>query len=364
MTNIITTGIAIDSSDAVKAKKDLDNLAGSGDKVDGALTKIDNAGQKVGKTLATLSSNTRKVADNSAQMVSQMQNLNAAQARQEQILRSIGSAFTGLTAAMKNTASASQAQAKASKEAAQATKDEATAAKEAARAAREQQLAAEREAAAKSAAAAAADRYLCSLVILSPDVRKKLLEIPIYTKVGYPNSIQGVAWDETDNTIWFVDQGMGGGSGGVRHIDLAGNWAGGEFSPGYMPNLLCRIPAEDALIVPRYNGTSLDVISCATGAVLRTVSGIRSGHDQGYYDADTNRLWYTVGNNGSDGMAIVMDMSTGEEIDSYPLPGSESIEGIWKDGDILTVLNDGAFHVAAKPPLSLACRYRLTYQTA
>jgi lambda family phage tail tape measure protein len=163
MTDIISTGIAIDSSDAVKAKQDLDNLAGAGDKVDGALSKIDQAGARTGKTLATLSQNTRKVAETSAQMVAQMQQLNTAQGRQEALLKSIGSSFAGLTAAIKGATTATQAQAKAAADSAKATSGEAIAAKQAAQAAREQQRAADQAAAAKASAVAAADRYIQKL---------------------------------------------------------------------------------------------------------------------------------------------------------------------------------------------------------
>lgn len=163
MTDIISTGIAIDSTDAVKARQDLDNLAGAGAKVDGALSKIDQASVRTGKTLATLAQNTRKVADTNAQMVAQMQQLNTAQSRQEALLKAIGSSFAGLTSAIKGTTTASKEQTQASKDAAKARQEEAKAAKEAARAAREAQQAAEREAAVKASAAAAAERYIQKL---------------------------------------------------------------------------------------------------------------------------------------------------------------------------------------------------------
>ncbi len=177
MTDIISTGIAIDSSDAVKAKKDLDNLAGAGDKVDSALNKIDKASSRSGKSLATLSENTRKAADTSAQLVKHMEGMNAAQRRQEALLKEIGSAFGGLTQAILSATNATREQqrqeteatkarraaAQAAREAAKAKREEEKAAKEAARAAREQQLAAEREAAAKASASAAAERYIQKL---------------------------------------------------------------------------------------------------------------------------------------------------------------------------------------------------------
>lgn len=177
MTDIISTGIAIDSSDAVKAKKDLDNLATTGEKVDTALDKVQKAGDRTGKTLATLSANTRKVADSSAEMVKHMEGLNSAQARQEALLKQIGSSFAGLTQAILGSAAATrqqqqatqaaakatQEQSKAAQDAAKAKKAEAQAAKEAAQAARQAQQQAEREAATRASAAAAAERYIQKL---------------------------------------------------------------------------------------------------------------------------------------------------------------------------------------------------------
>jgi len=197
--------------------------------------------------------------------------------------------------------------------------------------------------------------YLCSIIILAPDFSRVLREFTVYDKVSPAGSLQGVAWDESDNTIWFADQ----GSNLVRHMDLTGALLPDTINTGFIPNAVARIAAEDALILPRYNTSTVDIYSCATGALIRSVDGIRTDHDQACFEPAKNLLWYTAGPNGGDGSAYSIDMSTGAAKSSYLLPGSQSIEGIHKDGSTITVLNDGAFHTVAKPPLALVCTYKI-----
>lgn len=199
--------------------------------------------------------------------------------------------------------------------------------------------------------------YLCSIVILSPDFSRVLREFTVYDKVSPVGSLQGVAWDESDNTFWFADQ----GSNLVRHMDLSGALLPDTISTGFIPNAVARLPAEDALILPRYNTGTVDVYSCATGLLIRTVTGIRTDHDQAYYAPETDSLWYTAGANGSDGSVYVASMTTGALQRQYTLQGSQAVEGIHVKGQQLTVLNDGGFHTVAKPPLSMACRYTINY---
>jgi tape measure domain-containing protein len=110
MTNIISTGIAIDSSSAVKAKQDMENLASVGAKVDSALGKIEQGSGRTGKSLATLGSYAKEMASSSAQLVTQTQQLNSTQSRQEILLKQIGSSFATLTREIKESTAAAQAQ--------------------------------------------------------------------------------------------------------------------------------------------------------------------------------------------------------------------------------------------------------------
>lgn len=199
--------------------------------------------------------------------------------------------------------------------------------------------------------------YKCSIVILSPDMSRALREFTVFDKVTTPGSIQGVAWDESDDTFWFADQ----GANLVRHMDLTGTLLPDEINTGFIPNAVARIASEDALVLPRYNTGTVDVFSCATGLLVRTISGIRTDHDQAHYDPASNALWYTAGANGSNGAVYAASMASGAQLRQFILSGSQAIEGIHVDGLRLTVLNDGGFHTIAKPALSMACSYNLTY---
>jgi len=199
--------------------------------------------------------------------------------------------------------------------------------------------------------------YKCSIVILSPDMSRVIREFTVFDKVATPGSIQGVAWDESDDTFWFADQ----GANMVRHMDLTGTLLPDAINTGFIPNAVARIASEDALILPRYNTGTVDVFSCATGLLIRTVSGIRADHDQAHYDPSSNALWYTAGANGSNGAVYAASMASGAQLRQFTLSGSQAIEGVHVDGLRLTVLNDGGFHTIAKPALSMACSYNLTY---
>ncbi|MDQ7310617.1 hypothetical protein [Stenotrophomonas sp. Sm10] len=197
--------------------------------------------------------------------------------------------------------------------------------------------------------------YECSVVVLSPDMSRVLREFTVFDKVTSPGSIQGVAWDESDDTFWFADQ----GANLVRHMDLSGVLLPDAINTGFIPNAVARIASEDALILPRYNTGTVDVYSCASGQLIRTISDIRADHDQAYYDASANALWYTAGANGSSGSVYAASMATGAQLRQFTLSGSQAIEGVHVDGQRLTVLNDGGFHTNAKPALSMACIYSL-----
>ncbi len=199
--------------------------------------------------------------------------------------------------------------------------------------------------------------FLCSIVILSPDLRRIIKEIPCNTS-SFPGiqSIQGVAWDSSDGTIWFVDK----TNKTLRHITFDGAKLPDEIVVTHTANGLAYRADLDALYTPNEGGNQVYLMSCATGALIRTLTGISAVADQLYYQASSNRLWVTIGNNGVDGQALVYNAETMAQVAAYPLPGSQAIEGIHFDetAKLLTTLNDGAFHGAANPPLALACKYR------
>ncbi|RRN78543.1 hypothetical protein EIM50_13720 [Pseudoxanthomonas sp. SGD-10] len=194
-----------------------------------------------------------------------------------------------------------------------------------------------------------------SIVILSPDMRRIVKEIPCLPLFPTIVSIQGVAWDTSDDTIWFVDK----ANQTLRHISVAGADLGEHIAVPHAINGLAYRPDVDGLYAPAEGTANLNLYSCADGSLISTVSGISPTADQCHYNAALGQFWITRGNNGADGEYIAYDPDTGRMLLRRTLPGSQSIEGLHFDGSILTVVNDGAYHTEANPPLALACKYRI-----
>lgn len=194
-----------------------------------------------------------------------------------------------------------------------------------------------------------------SIVILSPDMRRIVKEIPCLPLFPTIVSIQGVAWDTSDDTIWFVDK----ANQTLRHISVAGADLGDHIVVSHAINGLAYRPDVDGLYAPEEGTANLNLYSCADGSLLATVTGISPTTDQCHYNAALDQFWITRGTNGTDGEYIAYDPDTGKMLLRRTLPGSQSIEGLHFDGRILTVLNDGAYHTEANPPLALACKYRI-----
>jgi len=198
--------------------------------------------------------------------------------------------------------------------------------------------------------------FQCSLVCTSPDFRRILWEVPCNT-AAFPGieSIQGVAWDTSDDTIWFADK----TNKTIRHVTVAGAKLLDEIVVSHTLNGIAYRPDMDAIYTPDEGTNTLRLVSCANGAVLRTQTGIHPQADQLHYEEDRNRLWATVGSNGEDGRALVYDADTLVLLETYILSGSQAIEGIHYNptSQVLTTVNDGAFHLASNPALALACKY-------
>lgn len=201
--------------------------------------------------------------------------------------------------------------------------------------------------------------FFCSLVILSPDFERIVYEIPCNTP-DFPGieSIQGVAWDSSDDTYWFVDK----TNEVIRHVTNTGVKLLDEITwtdPTWPPNGLAYIPEEDAIIVTAEGGTTnyARVYSCATGLETRQVP-LRGSLD--HIDWDDGLIFGTFGGNAEDGSIEVYNGTTGEVLVLFSgLEYAQAIEGIYREGDRIWCVNDGAFHDTAKPPLALALEWEL-----
>ena len=207
----------------------------------------------------------------------------------------------------------------------------------------------------------------CSVLILSPDFSRIVKEYNIKgNSSDFPSagSIQGVAWDSSDDTIWFAEQ----GSKKVYHINMAGVKLAGTLdvtsifdSSSYLPNGIAYDATNDALWLGQYATQKAFRVSCATGSVQATLAtALAFDHDQLGYDESTGYLYYSRGANGYNAEVYVVLASTGAGVRSWAgLEMSQAAEGVFIDWSKkqIYVVNDGGFHAAAKPPLAMAVAY-------
>lgn len=195
-----------------------------------------------------------------------------------------------------------------------------------------------------------------SIVILSTDFGTVIDEIDVKSTFPALQSIQGVAYDESDNTIWFVDK----TAGIIRHVDFAGNDAGNEIVTDFTPNGIARDSENDALWISKENESIALLLSCNTGNQVAAISNMPSKADHMHYDANSKYLWVTYGGNAIDGFVRVYDVLKNTIVNqSTGLKFAQAIEGIFVEDNKVYVVNDGGFHTTAVPPLNLAIEYEL-----
>ncbi len=206
-------------------------------------------------------------------------------------------------------------------------------------------------------ARAGSGQHTPSVVILSPDMRRIVRELPC-TNAEFPGigSIQGVAIRRRDNTIYFVDK----ANSCIRRISSTGQRLPGDIPVAHTPNGIAYHPGLDALYTAHEGEKLVSLVDCETGAVIWTKQGFPSNADQLSYYAADEELLATVGSNGGTGSVHIYDANSLALKRSIPLPGAEAIEGVYREGDIVTTVNDGAYHLEAKPALSLACKHRIS----
>ena len=203
--------------------------------------------------------------------------------------------------------------------------------------------------------------YAPSIVLLSPDRTKKLNEWDMSDISGI-QSIQGVVWDSSDDTIWFVDK----TNRIVRHIDFTGTLLSDSIAAPVdytRINGIAYNPTLDALYVQNEGVKQIKLISCADGVtVLGTWTSLSAAADQFYYYAEKNWLLYSYGDNGVDGQLHVMDLTHDKILSIITLKGSQSIEGVCiANNGNLVAFNDGGYHTVAKPPLNISCEYQINF---
>lgn len=197
-----------------------------------------------------------------------------------------------------------------------------------------------------------------SIVILSPDGRVKLAEYNQATTTGI-GSIQGVAVRTVGgvSAIWYNDK----SAKLLRELSLTGTLTGTTINlSAITPNGVAYDAVNDVFWVSNEGVAEARSFSGTTGSQVSTCI-IPSNTDQMFCDAQ-GYLWVSYGNNGTDCTVDCRDPETNVLVQRWSsLPLCQAIEGIYVEttgaGVILTCVNDGGFHTAAKPALNLMLRY-------
>jgi hypothetical protein len=165
----------------------------------------------------------------------------------------------------------------------------------------------------------------------------KLDEIDIGTLYSSFTSVQGVAWDSGDSTLWVAQV----SAGQVRHVTTSGTDVGDGFALAGV-NGLAYDSSRDRLWA--LVGTTL-TLRQKDGTVDATYS-VAALSDQLFYDADRDYIWVTNGDNGSVGNANAYDASDGTLIGTASFPDATAVEGLVILNGNFYVFHDGYYHAA------------------
>jgi len=184
------------------------------------------------------------------------------------------------------------------------------------------------------------DPYTPSLMNVSKDGATEISEIELISLFPAMESVQGVAIDTTDSTLWFIST----AENLVRHITKVGSDLG-SFSVDAGANGLAYDSNDDSLLV-LYSNRQIKRYSASTGALIETVVTLStlSNVDHLYLDTVKNILWVSHGASGYPGRVSAYSIDDDVLSDPLRLPEADAIEGIYLDGSFLYVASDGYFH--------------------
>lgn len=188
--------------------------------------------------------------------------------------------------------------------------------------------------------ATGADPYTPSLMNVSKDGITEIGEIELISLFPSMQSVQGVAVDTSDSTLWFVSV----SENLVRHITKAGANLG-SFAVDSGANGLAYDSNDDSLLV-LYSNKQIRRYNASTGTLIETVVTLSklSNVDHLYLDIVKNILWVSHGASANPGRVSAYSIDDDILSDPVRLPEADAIEGIYLDGTSLYVLSDGYFH--------------------
>jgi len=208
-----------------------------------------------------------------------------------------------------------------------------------------------------------ASPYDPHVYIMDRDFRRILKSMPMPYSGA---SVQGVAVDTSgsEDTFWIATA----GDGKIRHFDLDGDEITGDVFdwateyPGLgNPNGLAYDPDNDALWCSDTDGNA-KLISCNPVASPRELGELSLTNSPDMLQYINGRLYYSWGNNGSNGNISACDIENETISVLYSsISNAQAIEGIYIDrqNSELTILSDGGFHTQANPSLNIYLKYRI-----
>ncbi|MGN7438332.1 MAG: hypothetical protein ACTHOO_06760 [Alcanivorax sp.] len=182
--------------------------------------------------------------------------------------------------------------------------------------------------------------YTPSLMNVTKDGATEISEIELIPLFPAMQSVQGLAVDTSDSTLWFVST----AESLVRHITKAGASIG-SFSVDSGANGLAYDSNDDSLLV-LYSNRQIKRYSASTGVLIETVTTLStlSNVDHLYLDTVKNIVWVSHGSSAKPGRVSAYSIDDDVLSDPVRLPESDAIEGIYLDGEALYVVSDGYFH--------------------
>ena len=179
------------------------------------------------------------------------------------------------------------------------------------------------------------------IVKMTTDFSEVIGTIPLYSTFPNMTDVQGVAFDTSNNSIWFCSN----AENKIRNISLSGSSLG-DVSVS-RPTGIAYSENDDSFWVLTYDNNIVHINK--SGMVLGTyVFQYNEALDQCFLDESRGLLYITAGANySSRNNLYCFNISTHAQsiactVDSY------AVEGIWLgDDDKMIILNDGYYHSAA-----------------
>lgn len=193
------------------------------------------------------------------------------------------------------------------------------------------------------------DNIKSSIEVFADDFGSYIGSIDISKLSNEIRDIQGIAFDYSNNSIWFCSF----SENKIYNIDTNGNYMSDISMDN--PTGIAYNQKDDSLWVLTYSHLiNID----KNGNVLESNKVKIKGQDQ-IFLAENNRIYFTAGiNYDGENFVYEYDLDNNKLSKIYTLVDSFAVEGIWIENGMMYILNDGFYH-SAKDARNLICVYKL-----